>query len=165
MARSAARTPPPTAAADDASELAALFDALVRARLTVEGIEERLGTHELSSRPAETAVHLRRLRGDDPFATLARLFLLGADVPADRLAAALEPPDPSRLERLGLVALEGAEARATVRLAPHGDYVLASDADPEAGAETPYDYVPGIQSPSVTLAIRSKNGGSAHHQE
>jgi methylase of polypeptide subunit release factors len=152
VARLPALRPPPRAARADGHELAALRDALLRAQFTAEGVEERLGTHELSSRPADTAVHLRRIRGDDDFATLARLFVLGAPVDADRLAAAVAPVDLSRLEELGLVAIAGSDARAAVRLAPHGDYLVASDADPEAGEEAPYDYVPGIQAPSVTLA-------------
>jgi Methyltransferase small domain len=152
MARPAALTAPPNADGADASELGTLRDGLTRAGFTVEGIEERLGTHELSSRAADTAVHRRRLDGDDAFATLGRLFLLGVPVAADRLAAALPELAPGRLEELGLVALRDGEAAACVRLAPHGDYVVASDADPEAGTETPYDYVPGIQAPSVTLA-------------
>ena len=42
--------------------------------------------------------------------------------------------------------------RALVRLVPHGDYYIASDAGPESGADVPFDHVPGIQAPSVTLA-------------
>jgi hypothetical protein len=152
MARPAALRPPPTAAGADVLELATLREALARAGFTAEGIEERLGTHELSSRPADAAVHVRRLAGDDAFATLARAFLLGVAVDADRLAAATAPLPLGRLEELGLVVLDGLRAVPAVRLAPHGDYVVASDADPEGDADTPFDYVPGIQSPSVTLA-------------
>jgi methylase of polypeptide subunit release factors len=152
VARPAALRPPPTVEAADAAELAVLLGGLARAGFTAAGIEERLGTHELSSRAADAAVHRRRLDGDDAFATLGRLFLLGVPVPADRLEAALPEISAERLERLGLVVRDGADARAAVRMTPHGDYVVASDADPEPGAEPPYDVVPGIQSPSVTLA-------------
>jgi methylase of polypeptide subunit release factors len=152
MARTAVLRPPPTAAEADHLELATLREALARAGFTAEGVEDRLGTHELSSRPADAAVHRRRLAGEDPFATLAQAFLLGVDVDADRLAAATAPLPLDRLATLGLVVLDGRRAVPAVRLAPHGDYVVASDADAENGAETPFDYVPGIQSPSVTLA-------------
>jgi methylase of polypeptide subunit release factors len=152
VARVQALRPPPAATGSRSGELATLRDALLRAQFIVEAIEERLGTHELASRPADRAVHLRRVRGDDAFATLARLFLLGYPVDADRLAAAVAPLDVSRLEELGLVVLDGPDANAAVRLAPHGDYLVASDADPESGDEAPHDYVPGIQAPSVTLA-------------
>jgi methylase of polypeptide subunit release factors len=39
-----------------------------------------------------------------------------------------------------------------VRLVPHGDLYVASDAGPESGGDVPFDHVPGIQAPSVTLA-------------
>jgi methylase of polypeptide subunit release factors len=51
--------------------------------------------------------------------------------------------------------------RARVRLVPHGDYYVASDAGPESGADVPFDHVPGIQAPSVTLAklaVRNRCG-------
>jgi hypothetical protein len=139
---------PPSAA--DGEVLVGLRSALEAAGFTVEGIEERLGSTELSLRALDTAVHLRRLDGDDAFATLAKLFLLGAPVDADRLAAAVAPVEPERLAATGLVELVGGEARAAARLAPHGDYYVASDGGAEAN--TPFDHVPGIQAPSVTLA-------------
>jgi len=135
----------------DREALRALRDALAVAGFTAEGVEERLGTSELSSRPAELAAHLRRLGGDDPFATLARAFLLDADVAPARLEEATSLP-PARLEALGLVSVEGDRAHGLVRLVPHGEYLVASDAAPDAGEDLPYDHVPGIQSPSVTLA-------------
>ena len=145
-----ATRPAPPEAADGAS-LSALRDALRRADYDAERVEAELGTHELSSRPLDTAVHLRRLR-DDAFSTLARLFLLGAEVDAERLAEATAPVEVAWLERSGLLTTAGAVARACVRLVPHGDYYLASDAGPESGADVPYDHVPGVQAPSVTLA-------------
>jgi methylase of polypeptide subunit release factors len=138
--------------AGDATALAALREALERAQFTAERVEERLGTHELSSRPLDTAVHLRRLDEDDAFSVLARLFLLGAPVEAGRVEAVAAPAGVGGLAALGLVALEGDRVRALVRLVPHGDYYVASDAGEERGADVPFDHVPGIQAPSVTLA-------------
>jgi len=129
-----------------------LREGLLGASFTAERVEAELGTHELSSRPAETAVHLRRLTGADPFSTLAKLFLLDAGVDADRVEGAIPAVGVEALERLGLVELAGGRVQATVRLVPHGDYFVASDAGHESGADVPYDYVPGIQAPSVTLA-------------
>jgi hypothetical protein len=143
------RMPAEPPSAEDGEALDALRRALESADYTVEGIEERLGTNELSLRPIDTAVHLRRLR-DDPFGTLARLFLLGESVQADRLAAAVTPLDVARLAETGLIERAGASISATARLAPHGEYYVASDGGTEA--TTPFDFVPGIQSPSVTLA-------------
>jgi len=131
----------------DSSALRVLRDVLGRAEFTAEHVEERLGTHELSARPMDTSVHRLRLAGDDAFAALARLFLLGDQVPVDRL------PDADVLVRLRLAAeTQDATLRPLVRLVPHGDYYVASDAGPEAGAGVPYEHVPGIQAPSVTLA-------------
>jgi hypothetical protein len=138
---------PPSAADGDA--LDALRRALESNDFTVEGIEGRLGASELSLRPIDTAVQLRRL-GDDAFGTLASVFLFGAAVDADRLATVTSPLELTRLVETGLLTLSDAHVRATARVAPHGDYYVASDGTAEA--ETPYDFVPGIQSPSVTLA-------------
>jgi hypothetical protein len=140
---------PEPPSAQDGDALDALRLALESARFTVEGIDERLGTSELSLRPIDTAVHLRRL-GDDAFGTLAKAFLFGAPVDSDRLATVLAPLELARLADTGLLTFAGTTASATARLAPHGDYYIASDGS--ADAHTPHDFVPGIQSPSVTLA-------------
>jgi methylase of polypeptide subunit release factors len=138
--------------AGDGTALLALRAALERADFTAERVEERLGTHELSSRPLDTAVHLRRLDEDDAFSTLTRLFLLGDAVEAGRVEAVTSPVGIEGLARLRLVTVEGESVRALVRLVPHGDYYVASDAGQESGADVPFDHVPGIQAPSVTLA-------------
>ncbi|HEY1367014.1 MAG TPA: class I SAM-dependent methyltransferase [Gaiellaceae bacterium] len=132
-------------ASDDTEALGQLRAALLAAGYTAERLEETLGTHELSARPVDVAVHRRRLDGDDAFTTLTRLFVLGLPVEAARLAS-LAP----LLESLGLVRRRGEEIVTTLRLVPHGDYFLASDLQAE-GAEAA-DFVPGIHAPSVTLA-------------
>lgn len=136
----------------DGVALAGLRVALERAGYTAERVEERLGTHELSSRRVDTAVHLRRLDGTDAFSTLARLFLLGDDVEVERVERAVAPLWAEQLSALRLVAAADGRMRALVRLVPHGDYYVASDTGPESGADVPFDHVPGIQAPSVTLA-------------
>jgi len=135
--------------ADNGDALDALKRTLASVEFTVEGIEARLGMTELSSRALDAAVHLRRLR-DEPFGTVARLFLFGAPVDLDRLAAAVAPLQVTTLADIGLLELTGTTATATARLAPHGDYYIASDGG--VGSDTSYDFVPGIQAPSVTLA-------------
>ena len=140
---------PEPPSAEDGDALDALTGSLESAQFTVEGIEERLGTNELSLRPIDTAVQLRRLE-EEPFGTVAKLFLLGLPVDSGRLATVLAPLELTRLAEMGLLRLEGTTALASARLAPHGDYYIASDGG--AGAEASFDFVPGIQSPSVTLA-------------
>jgi Methyltransferase small domain len=141
------RRPAPPAAPDRPTA-AALRASLESAGYTVERIEEELGVGEFSGHPAEAAVHLRRLGTDDAFATLARLFLLGAVVPEGDAGEVLPV---AQVERLGLLERDGASLRATVRLVPHGDYFVASDRAGSGPVEAA-DWVPGIQAPSVTLA-------------
>jgi methyltransferase family protein len=144
-------TGPPLRLRGDDETLAELRAALVAADFTVERIESTLRTHALSARRAEVAVHLRRLEDDGPFASVAKLFLLG--VPIDREAAqvAFAPLGLDRLGDLGLAYADGPNLHPAVRLVPHGDYYVASDLQPESG-DLPADFVPGIQAPSVMLA-------------
>jgi Methyltransferase small domain len=137
---------------DDAAALDQLRAVLEAAEFSVDRLEDVLGTHELSSRPADTLVHLRRLEGGDRFAMLARLFVLGAPVGVATATEALAPLEADRLAHLGVVRVEGDEVWPVVRLVPHGDYYVASDLHRESALDTPFDYVPGIQAPSVTLA-------------
>ena len=140
---------PPTAR--DESALDVLRSALRAADFTVERVEEELGVQELSQRPGEVAVQLRRAAGDGAFATLARLFLLGAAVDPAPLAAAVAPLSLERLAAIGLVREERGCLMPEIRLVPHGDYYLASDL-PHAAAVPAYEHVAGIHPPSVTLA-------------
>ena len=144
------RLPEPPVA-DDPRTVAELRSALEAAEFTVERIESTLGTGELSTRTADVAVHALRLT-DDAFATLARLFLLGIAVDRSRAERALGDGSVERLLALGLLGAAGREVRPTARLVPHGDYYLASDLAGESIAQSPADWVPGVQAPSVTLA-------------
>lgn len=108
--------PEPPSAEDDAA-LDALTGSLESAHFTVEGIEERLGTNELSRRPIDTAVQLRRLE-EEPFGTVAKLFLLGLPVDSDRLATALAPLELTRLAETGLLRLDATTALASAPLGP-----------------------------------------------
>ena len=141
-----ARTAPPQV---DGSVLTSLHSALESADYTVERIEDALGTGQLSAVPGESAIHRRRLVGDDSFSVLARLFVLGDPVDAPLVAAALEPSSLESLAAIGLLWQDDEGVRATVRLLPHGDYYLASDL---AVMEESADWVAGIHSPSITLA-------------
>lgn len=136
----------PLSLEDDAA-VDGLRAALEAAEFTVERTEAALDVHTLAIGPSATALHLRRLAGDDPFDVIARLFLLGAPVDRTRAAEVLAPVTVERLAKLGLLELNGDEVYARVRLLPHGDYYLAADLRPDE----PH-YVPGIHAPSVTLA-------------
>ena len=140
------RSPPPVADGQSLADLRALLE---RADFTTERIETTLGVGELSAAPGETAVHRRRLAGDDAFSTIARLFLLGDAVEASLVRAAFEPVTLESVTALGLLEAERDSVRATARLLPHGDYYLASD---HIAVEQSSDWVAGIHAPSVTLA-------------
>ena len=133
--------------------VAATLRAVVQAAgLTVEQVEAELGTHELRTRSFDLAAHRRRLPAQGSFGALVRLFLLGDAVAAKELEAAVAPVGVEGLVALGLCRRDADEVRATAKLVPHGEYLLASDTEAPVGAGTPFDYVPGVQAPSVTLA-------------
>jgi hypothetical protein len=134
----------------DETTFAALRSSLGRAGFTADRIEAAFGTQTLSARPAETAVHRRRL-GDDPFSTFATLFVLGLPVPRAAAHETVGSGEVDRLVALGLARVDRDELSPTARLVPHGDYYIASDLQP-GGGDMPFDFVPGIQAPSVMLA-------------
>jgi Methyltransferase small domain len=141
------RGPAPPVA--DGQPLADLRAVLERADFTTARIEATLGVGELSAAAGETAVHRRRLAGDDAFSTIARLFLLGDTVEASLVDAAFAPASLESMAALELFETERDGVRATARLLPHGDYYLASD---HVAVAPSADWVAGIHAPSVTLA-------------
>jgi 2-polyprenyl-3-methyl-5-hydroxy-6-metoxy-1,4-benzoquinol methylase len=134
----------------EAAPAEALHARLIDAGYTTERIEETLGGGRISFWPTDVEVHARRLRTDDPFSTLVKLFLLGLRVARDDIQAALTPLDVAELERSGWVAADGGGVTATVKLVPHGDLLIASDRD--AGGPTAPEWVAGVHPPSATLA-------------
>ena len=124
----------------DLGACASLRARLLEAGYTTERIEETLGAGRISFGAADLAVHERRLQPGEPFSTAVRLFLLGAEVAA---------ADAAAFEADELLEASGGGVRATVKLVPHGDLLLASDRD-DGSADA--DWVAGIHPPSVTLA-------------
>ena len=130
--------------------LGALRARLAEIGYTAERLGDVLRAERLTSRPAELAVHLRRLEGRDPFAAIVELFVLGLDVETERARRAFQPVDLRELEQAELIEADEGSVRAAVKLVPHGDLLIASDADRVQG-EDRY-WVVGIHPPSVTLA-------------
>ena len=91
-------------------------------------------------------MHERRLQPGEPFSAAVRLFLLGAELQVEQAEAAF---DVGELVHAGWLDSSGDGVRATLKLVPHGDLLLASDRD-DGGTEA--DWVAGIHPPSVTLA-------------
>jgi SAM-dependent methyltransferase len=127
----------------------------LRARLadvgyTTKHLEETLGGGRISFSAVDIAVHERRLEPGEPFSTLVRLFLLGAPLEPDEAEAALGRVDLGELAESGWLEQAEGGIRATVKLVPHGDLLIASDRETEG--PTGSDWVAGIHPPSVTLA-------------
>jgi methylase of polypeptide subunit release factors len=80
------------------------------------------------------------------------LFFLGVSVAPEQVEQALAPLPLDALERLGVVERVGAAVRATVRLVPHVDLLLAGNRYPEEPAAAPSDYVATATAPSAILA-------------
>ena len=123
---------------------------LAEAGYTTKRLEETLGAGRISFGAAELAVHERRLAPGAPFSALVRLFLLGLPLPASEAAAALAPVEVATLIESGWLEAADEAVRATLKLVPHGDLLIASDRD--ADGPTGSDWVAGIHPPSVTLA-------------
>jgi hypothetical protein len=121
---------------------------LAEAGYTTERLEETLGGGRISFSAADLAVHERRLAPGEPFSALVRLFLLDASLDEDEAAAALG--DTAALLEAGWLEESDGLLRATIKLVPHGDLLIASDRD--SAGEAGSDWVAGIHPPSVTLA-------------
>jgi hypothetical protein len=139
-------------ARDDADGIEELRAALDRGGYRIEQIEDVLQVERLSSRPADIALQLRRLPPSGPFATLVRLFLLGAAVSRADAEAAFAPLPVDRLVRLGVLEeRSGGDLRGAIKLVPHGGVLIASDHERD-GEPVPADVVAGVHPPSVVLA-------------
>lgn len=122
---------------------------LLQAGFTRDGIGAVLGVSvDVLARPAERAIHLRRLRDAGPLETLIRLFLLDEPVEPSVVEDALGS-GAKALEALRLVGLVDGTVRGLVRLVPHGRIVIASDL-PDRERTHP-DHVAGLHRPSLTL--------------
>ncbi len=136
--------------APDRVSAAALRTALHELGYEAPQIQARLGSgDELLMRTSDIPVHVRRLGEEDALALLLRLFLLGLPTP---LATVKRVVAPELLELLGRCRLLGradGELRATARLVPHDELLIASDY-PDPGGRA--DHVPGVQRPSATLS-------------
>ena len=127
---------------------------------TVDAVDALLGPTAAAALRRDCAAPARRaLRGaDDPVAVLARVFLLGEEVPAAALAAALPATGTRGAAALGLVEVSGGRARARVDLRPYetadGDrWWVASDLGQVAtGGPLRTDHVLGVGGASTTLA-------------
>ena len=119
-------SPHPTPDLDDPGAVSTLGTLLVAAGYTADGLRERLGVEdELYARATDIPLHLQRVSEGKPLDTLIRLFFLGDQVSWQDAAAALPGLDPDRLVAAGVLEAPGEDVRATVRLVPHKDVLVA----------------------------------------
>jgi methylase of polypeptide subunit release factors len=123
-------SPHPTSSLEDPEAVSTLGTLLVAAGYTSDGLEERLG--------ADTDVHVLEARLPDTSSldTLIRLFFLGAPMSWQAAAEALPGLDPDRLVAAGMLEAVGDDVKATVRLVPEQDVLVAFEpgTQPPAGS-------------------------------
>jgi hypothetical protein len=138
---------------DEVETIDRLRVALDSISYTGEGIRRLLGDDAYHARQREVPVHLRRLRAGTPLETAVKLFFLGVPVPRREVELALEPLRVEELRRLGVLDASDDPLRATVRLAPHAELLLAGNRYPdETPGGAPADYVATATAPSAILA-------------
>lgn len=111
----------------DADVLRQLREACDAAGYTEQRLHERVGPPDGGSGHEPRPVQLRRLVGDDPLATLARLFLLGVPVDEADARRALAPAELESLTAAGFVALADGRVCGAIQLAPHDGLRLFAD--------------------------------------
>jgi methylase of polypeptide subunit release factors len=141
-------------AVSDAPALRGVRTALERAGYTRDQVLAALRTDiHLTPQPGEVAVFERRLSARTPQHTLIKLFLVGSTVDSADLAASLPDLPQDVLLRLGLVEAVPGGVRATLRIIPHGDIVVACDRNhPDDPEPQGADVVTGLNSPAILLA-------------
>ena len=150
-----------TPALDQPGLTAELRAVLGAAGYTGEGVRTALGTgNEPLSRPVDIPLHLRRLEGVEPLGTLVRLLVLDAPVDAEAAARAFAPLSLDDVERLGLIARDGGDVRALVRIVPHDELLIASDRRVPPGEEERPDHVAGVHRPLADAL--APHGAPAH---
>src|SRR3954447_21211757 len=118
------RTPPENndrpLALEDAAGIDLVREALRRASYTAEELQRLLNAPPgtVAVPVLDVPVYLRRLSGDGPLQTLARLFLLHAGVPEEAARAAFAPLDLARLMAMGLLYLHDQQVRSRFTLVP-----------------------------------------------
>ena len=100
----------------------------------------------------DVEVVYRRVKTDNPYNILVRLFWLGRAVSESVVREKLPGLDVEQLEGTGLLHHRDGEVQANAKLAPYYDLLLASDFGPEIHRELSADHVLGVGAASLTLA-------------
>jgi methylase of polypeptide subunit release factors len=128
--------------------------ALDRAGYTRDNVRAAIGAEgHVTAQPGEVVVFERRLAGGTPLQTLIRLFLIGQTVEPADVQRAVGADVLADAEVAGLVGRTENGLRASVRVVPHGDIVIACDRSDYGGpAGEAADVVTGVTSPAILLA-------------
>ena len=94
----------------------------------------------------------RRVKADNPYNILVRLFWLGRAVSESVLHKVLPNFDVGALAAVGLLACRDGMVRPNAKLMPYHDLLLASDFGPEVHREMSPNHVLGVGAASLTLA-------------
>ncbi len=138
---------------DGPEEFARIRDTFRRAEYNEKGLVSVLGPVQLPARAGrEMPYFLHLTREATPLNVLIRMFVLGIPVESAAARDAVRPMELEDWARAGLVELENGEARASIRLLPFRDLLLACD---HMDAVTPgghLEMVMGITASSAALA-------------
>ena len=134
---------------------------LTRIGYTGEAVRSVLGDDAYQGRTWDVPVHVRRLQKGTPLETAIKLLFLGAEVQQTEVDRAFAPVTGEELQRLGLLEPGGTPLRASVRVVPHAELLLAGNRYPdETPGGTPADYVATVTAPSAVLATLTTRGES-----
>ena len=124
---------------------------LVDAGYSQTALAETLGISCVHERQDVEVVY-RRVKTDNPYNILVRLFWLGWAVSESVIREKLPGLDVEQLEGIGLLHRRDREIQANAKLAPYHDLLLVSDFGPEIHRELSADHVLGVGAASLTLA-------------
>ncbi len=124
---------------------------LVDAGYSQTALAETLGISCAHERQDVEVVY-RRVKTDNPYNILVRLFWLGRAVSESDLREQLAGLDIEELIGIGLLNSQDGMVRSATKLTPYHELLLASDFTPETHRELSADHVLGVGAASLTLA-------------
>ena len=125
--------------------------ALAEAGYSQTALARTLGISGPNERQDVEVVY-RRVKADNPYNILVRLFWLGRAVSESVLHKVLPNFDVGALAAVGLLACRDGMVRPNAKLMPYHDLLLASDFGPEVHREMSPNHVLGVGAASLTLA-------------
>lgn len=138
---------------DEPDGVEKLRELLLRVEYNDRRVAELLGIEGARSvSELDLPTLLERTDAGTPLDTLIRLFLIGAAIDLETFRRTIAPMDPGQWVKAELVELHDDSVRATLRLMPFRQYVMAFDLPSRIESDQRQDYVMGIGSSSLTLA-------------